>query len=90
VVIAVRSGAVTLEQACQRYELSVEEFRTGEGSRRPRFAGVSEFLSSYYDHARFPEYSSDTQCRNKEVIDTATEIANSLSRIGSPRSLLPI
>jgi hypothetical protein len=38
VVAAVHSGAITLEAACRRYELSIEEFRTWESKVAPRSA----------------------------------------------------
>jgi hypothetical protein len=38
VVAAVHSGAITLETACRRYELSIEEFRTWESKVAPRSA----------------------------------------------------
>jgi len=36
VVAAVRSGEITLEAACWRYELSIEEFRIWESKVAPR------------------------------------------------------
>lgn len=38
VVAAVHSGEITLEAACGRYELSIEEFRTWESKVAPRSA----------------------------------------------------
>ena len=38
VVAAVHSGEITLEAACWRYELSIEEFRTWESKVAPRSA----------------------------------------------------
>ncbi len=38
VVAAVHSGEITLEAACGRYELSIEEFRTWESKLAPRSA----------------------------------------------------
>jgi hypothetical protein len=38
VVAAVHSGEITLEAACGRYELSIEEFRAWESKAAPRSA----------------------------------------------------
>jgi len=38
VVAAVHSGEITLEAACERYKLSIEEFRAWESKVAPRLA----------------------------------------------------
>ena len=41
---AVHSGAITLEAACGRYELSIEEFRAWESKVAPRSALSEEVI----------------------------------------------
>ena len=41
VVAAVHSGEITLEEACGRYELSIEEFRSWESKIAPRSGKLS-------------------------------------------------
>jgi transposase-like protein len=53
IVDAVHSGAVSLEEVCRRYELSVEEFITWQRAIEARgVAGLRVTRLQYYRHAR--------------------------------------
>ena len=61
VVAAVRSGLITLDEACRRYALSVEEYLSWERAiERHGLAGLRVTrLQDYRTGSRHPGYQSD-------------------------------
>jgi hypothetical protein len=70
VVAAVHSGEITLEAACGRYELSIEEFRTWESKVAPRSAlsAVAKDLLTSINPSERPRSSAQKQTDDSHPI----------------------